>query len=116
MRKYKRYLNIDKKLCLSYNGLRIQNEIYEILKDDELSKEGNKKIINPFFELIANFNGIDSILKLEEPLEYIYLNRYKIHKILYDDDNSINIDEKILTKFTDYYYLYYLIWCQDVVV
>jgi hypothetical protein len=68
MRKYKRYLNIDKKLCLSYNGLRIQNEIYEILKDDELSKEGNKKIINPFFELIANFNGIDSILKLEEPL------------------------------------------------
>lgn len=42
MRKYKRYLNIDKKLCLSYNGLRIQNEIYEILKDDELSKEGNK--------------------------------------------------------------------------
>ena len=116
MRKYKRYLNIDKKLCLSYNGLRIQNEIYEILKDDELSKEGNKKIINPFFELIANFNGIDSILKLEEPLEYIYLNRYKIHKILYDDDNSINIDEKIVTKFTDYYYLYYLIWCQDVVV
>lgn len=110
------YLNIDKKLCLSYNGLRIQNEIYEILKDDELSKEGNKKIINPFFELIANFNGIDSILKLEEPLEYIYLNRYKIHKILYDDDNSINIDEKIVTKFTDYYYLYYLIWCQDVVV
>ena len=116
MRKYKRYLNIDKKLCLSYNGLRIQNEIYEILKDDELSNEGNKKIINPFFELIANFNGIDSILKLEEPLEYIYLNRYKIHKILYDDDNSINIDEKIVTKFTDYYYLYYLIWCQDVVV
>jgi len=116
MRKYKRYLNIDKKLCLSYNGLRIQNEIYEILKDDELSKEGNKKIINPFFELITNFNGIDSILKLEEPLEYIYLNRYKIHKILYDDDNSINIDEKIVTKFTDYYYLYYLIWCQDVVV
>ena len=116
MRKYERYLNIDKKLCLSYNGLRIQNEIYEILKDDELSKEGNKKIINPFFELIANFNGIDSILKLEEPLEYIYLNRYKIHKILYDDDNSINIDEKIVTKFTDYYYLYYLIWCQDVVV
>jgi len=86
------------------------------LKDDELSNEGNKKIINPFFELIANFNGIDSILKLEEPLEYIYLNRYKIHKILYDDDNSINIDEKIVTKFTDYYYLYYLIWCQDVVV
>ena len=116
MRKYERYLNIDKKLCLSYNGLRIQNEIYEILKDDELSKEGNKKIINPFFELITNFNGIDSILKLEEPLEYIYLNRYKIHKILYDDDNSINIDEKIVTKFTDYYYLYYLIWCQDVVV
>ena len=116
MRKYKRYLNIDKKLCLSYNGLRIQNEIYEILKDDELSNEGNKKIINPFFELIANFNGIDSILKLEEPLEYIYLNRYKIHKILYDDDNSINIDEKIVTEFTDYYYLYYLIWCQDVVV
>ena len=116
MRKYERYLNIDKKLCLSYNGLRIQNEIYEILKDDELSKEGNKKIINPFFELIANFNGIDSILKLEEPLEYIYLNRYKIHKILYDDDNSINIDEKIVTKLTDYYYLYYLIWCQDVVV
>lgn len=116
MRTYKRYLNIDKKLNLSYNGLKNQNEIYEILKDSKLSDDKNREIINPFFELITKYNEIDSILKLEDPLEYLYLCRYKIYKILYDNDTSIYIDEKIVTKFTDYYYLNYIILCQDVIV
>ena len=49
-------------------------------------------------------------------LEYLYLNRHKIHKILYDFDSTITINEEMLKEYTDYYYLYYLIKYQSVLI
>ena len=116
--KYGKYIENNTKLNLSYNGLMALNEIYEIFNEDELKNENNKKIINPFYELINNKDNITSILKGRDlnVLEYLYLNRHKIHKILYDSDSTITINEEMLKEYTDYYYLYCLIKYQSVLI
>ena len=116
--KYGKYIENNTKLNLSYNGLMVLNEIYEIFNEDELKNENNKKIINPFYELINSNNNITSILKGRDlnVLEYLYLNRHKIHKILYDSDSTITINEEMLKEYTDYYYLYCLIKYQSVLI
>ena len=116
--KYGKYIENNTKLNLSYNGLMVLNEIYEIFNEDELKNENNKKIINPFYELINNKDNITSILKGRDlnVLEYLYLNRHKIHQILYDSDSTITINEEMLKEYTDYYYLYYLINYQSVLI
>ena len=116
--KYGKYIENNTKLNLSYNGLMVLNEIYEIFNEDELKNENNKKIINPFYELINNKDNITSILKGRDlnVLEYLYLNRHKIHKILYDFDSTITINEEMLKEYTDYYYLYCLIKYQSVLI
>ena len=116
--KYGKYIENNTKLNLSYNGLMVLNEIYEIFNEDELKNENNKKIINPFYELINSNNNITSILKGRDlnVLEYLYLNRHKIHKILYDFDSTITINEEMLKEYTDYYYLYCLIKYQSVLI
>ena len=103
--KYGKYIENNTKLNLSYNGLMVLNEIYEIFNEDELKNENNKKIINPFYELINNKDNITSILKGRDlnVLEYLYLNRHKIHQILYDSDSTITINEEMLKEYTDYY-------------
>ena len=116
--KYGKYIENNTKLNLSYNGLMVLNEIYEIFNEDELKNENNKKIINPFYELINNKDNITSILKGRDlnVLEYLYLNRHKIHQILYDFDSTITINEEMLKEYTDYYYLYCLIKYQSVLI
>ena len=116
--KYGKYIENNTKLNLSYNGLMVLNEIYEIFNEDELKNENNKKIINPFYELINNKDNITSILKGRDlnVLEYLYLNRHKIHQILYDSDSTITINEEMLKEYTDYYYLYCLIKYQSVLI
>ena len=116
--KYGKNIENNTKLNLSYNGLMVLNEIYEIFNEDELKNENNKKIINPFYELINNKDNITSILKGRDlnVLEYLYLNRHKIHKILYDSDSTITINEEMLKEYTDYYYLYCLIKYQSVLI
>jgi len=116
--KYGKYIENITKLNLSYNGLMVLNEIYEIFNEDELKNENNKKIINPFYELINNKDNITSILKGRDlnVLEYLYLNRHKIHQILYDSDSTITINEEMLKEYTDYYYLYCLIIYQSVLI
>ena len=42
-------------------------------------------------------------------MEYLYMNRTQIHYILYDYDEFIYINNDSITKFADYYYLYFLI-------
>ena len=115
---YRIYIDKDKKLNLSYNGLMIQNEIYDILNEDDIQDSNNIKIINPFYELINNIDNINDILKRKDinSLEYLYLNRHKLIKILYDFDCNISIDEKMITQYTDYYYLYSLINYQSEIV
>ena len=105
---YINYFKHDKKLNLSVNGLIKQNSIYDILK----SKDNNTcGIINPFFELIDDIDKVLIILKTNDinPLEYLYLNMKKVHKILLDQDTNINIETKIVQNFIDCYYLYFLI-------
>ena len=116
--KYGKYFENNNKLNLSYNGLMLQNEIYGIFYEDELKNENFKKIINPFYELINNNDDIISILKRRDlnSLEYLYLNRQKIHQILYDFDSTITINKEMLNEYTDYYYLYCLINYQSVLV
>ena len=116
--KYGKYIENNTKLNLSYNGLMVLNEIYEIFNEDELKNDNNKKIINPFYELINNKDNITSILKGRDlnVLEYLYLNRHKIHQILYDSDSTITINEEMLKEYTDYYYLYCLIKYQSVLI
>lgn len=116
--KYRIYIEKDKKLNLSYNGLMIQNELYEILNEDDIQDENNKKIINPFYELINNIDSINDIINRNDinSMEYLYLNRQKLSKILYYFDCNISIDEKKITQYTDYYYLYCLISYQPEIV
>lgn len=116
--KYGKYIENNKRLNLSYNGLMLQNEIYGIFYEDEIKNENFKKIINPFYELFNNYDYITFILERNDlnPLEFLYLNRQKIHEILYDFDNTITIKEEMLKEYTDYYYLYCLINYQSVLI
>ena len=46
-------------------------------------------------------------------IEYLYLNKNQISSILYNEDKNIIINRDYLTKFSDYYYLYFLIKNDD---
>ena len=115
-RLYKKYFINNNKLDLSYNGLMNQNEIYEILNDENIIKnndliESERKILNPFLYLFENYDNIRELLKTTyiNIFEFIYLNKYKIHKILYVADSNIFVDFSLVKEFSDYYYLYLLI-------
>ena len=115
-RLYKKYFINNNKLDLSYNGLMNQNEIYEILNDENIIKNNDlikseRKILNPFLYLFENYDNIRELLKTTyiNIFEFIYLNKYKIHKILYDADSNIFVDFSLVKEFSDYYYLYLLI-------
>ena len=100
------------KVFLSYKGLMNQSEIFDIVNEDK--KEQNI-ITNPFYKLIENYESIKLIIgsKIENIMEYLYLNRKQIHQILYNEDGIIYINHDIITKFEDYYYLYSLIRCEE---
>ena len=115
-RLYKKYFINNNKLDISYNGLMNQNEIYEILNDENIIKNNDlikseRKILNPFLYLFENYDNIRELLKTTyiNIFEFIYLNKYKIHKILYVADSNIFVDFSLVKEFSDYYYLYLLI-------
>ena len=100
------------KVFLSYKGLMNQSEIFDIVNED---KNEQNIITNPFYKLIENYESIKLIIgsKIENIMEYLYLNRKQIHQILYNEDAIIYINNDIITKFEDYYYLYSLIRCEE---
>ena len=100
------------KVFLSYKGLMNQSEIFDIVNED---KNEQNIITNPFYKLIENYESIKLIIgsKIENIMEYLYLNRKQIHQILYNEDGIIYINHDIITKFEDYYYLYSLIRCEE---
>lgn len=113
---YIRHFKDNFKLDLAYNGLINSNEIFEIINDEEICNNNDKekeeqKQFNPLFDLIENYDYLIQILKSQDlnVIEYIYLNKYKIHKILYDKDSTIHVELDFMSEFPDYYYLYYLI-------
>ena len=82
-----------------YNN--IFNETYEINND-------------PINKLFSTFNEIENILQLKESkiIKFLYFNKFTIHKILYNEDQIINIDVNINNNENNlnvYFYLLLLI-------
>lgn len=113
---YIRHFKDNYQLDLAYNGLINQNEIYEIINDEEIGNnyqkdKNDQKLFNPILDLIGSYDNLVKILKSKDlsVVEYIYLNKHKIHKLLYDNDSTIHVEIDFMSKFSDYYCLYYLI-------
>ena len=119
----KKYMKIlkNKKLNLSYNGLINQNEIFD--KENENKENETKKSIensdickderfpNPLCGLLDGQNNLNLILENKDMsvLEYLYLNRFVVHQLLYEGDTIIKVELDYISGFKDYYYLYLLI-------
>ena len=122
----KKYMKIlkNKKLNLSYNGLINQNEIFD--KENENKENETKKSIensvipkderfpNPLCGLLDGQNNLNLILENKDMsdmsvLEYLYLNRFVVHQLLYEEDTIIKVELDYISGFKDYYYLYLLI-------
>jgi hypothetical protein len=115
-RKYIRCFSNNLRLDLSYNGLISQSEVFNILEDINNKDEKEKiKIIDPVKESIENYANIKSILENKgiNIFEYLYLNKERIHIILYNEDENITINSGMMKKFSDYYYLYFLIRAEE---
>ena len=115
-RKYIRCFSNNLRLDLSYNGLISQSEVFNILEDINNKDEKAKiKIIDPVQESIENYANIKSILEKKgiNIFEYLYLNKERIHIILYNEDENITINSGMMKKFSDYYYLYFLIRAEE---
>ena len=115
-RKYIRCFSNNLRLDLSYNGLISQSEVFNILEDINNKDEKEKiKIIDPVQESIENYANIKSILESKgiNIFEYLYLNKERIHIILYNEDENITINSEMMKKFSDYYYLYFLIRAEE---
>ena len=115
-RKYIRCFSNNLRLDLSYNGLISQSEVFNILEDINNKDEKEKiKIIDPVKESIENYANIKSILEKKgiNIIEYLYLNKERIHIILYNEDENITINSEMMKKFSDYYYLYFLIRAEE---
>lgn len=115
-RKYIRCFSNNLRLDLSYNGLISQSEVFNILEDINNKDEKAKiKIIDPVQESIENYANIKSILEKKgiNIFEYLYLNKERIHIILYNEDENITINSEMMKKFSDYYYLYFLIRAEE---
>lgn len=115
-RKYIRCFSNNLRLDLSYNGLISQSEVFNILEDiNNKDEKEKKKIIDPVQESIENYANIKSILENKgiNIFEYLYLNKERIHIILYNEDENITINSGMMKKFSDYYYLYFLIRAEE---
>ena len=111
-KKYTRYFGNNMRLDLTYNGLISQCEIYNIIEEINNTAEKDQiKMTDPVLQFIENYKNIESILTKKDIniFEYLYLNRIKIHKILYEADENITITSQMMNNFSDYYYLYFLI-------
>ena len=97
--KYKIIPNLNAKLNLCY---------YSTLAQPEENDTNYNK--NPIFKLLSNYEDIQSILKFvdKDIIKFLYFNRFKVDKILYDSEEviPINKEEKELNF---YFYLSLLI-------
>lgn len=71
---------------------------------------------NPISELIQKFEDIESIQNCDydnKMIQYVYMNKNKIHQILKDDEALIKIKKEDMNGYSDYFYLYFLIRCDN---
>lgn len=122
-KKYQKYFTKNYKLNLSYNGLINQSELFQILNDESIENnyklnQADRKLFNPFLDLIGNYKNVKELLESKgiNIFEFLYLNKYKIHNILYDGDNTIFLESNLMKNFSDYYYLYLLIKAQPEII
>ena len=122
-KKYQKYFTKNYKLNLSYNGLINQSELFQILNDESIENnyklnQADRKLFNPFLDLIGNYKNVKELLESKgiNIFEFFYLNKYKIHNILYDGDNTIFLESNLMKNFSDYYYLYLLIKAQPEII
>ena len=98
--KYEINKKLPFKLNLCYNTSLVQAE-----KNDE---NDNK---NPIIKLISNFEEITLILNLNDLdyIKFLYFNRLKVHNILYEKEELINIKNEKEDNFIFFIYLSLLI-------
>ena len=101
------------KSALSYTIIAKLNNFIENL-DEDLKKEDDRKnirIYDPITMLISNFKETQKILDLKEEniCKFLYFNRNKVHQILYEDEERINIDYVGLKKNLSFYFYLYLL-------
>ena len=84
----------------------------------ELSYDFTKKesleinIKDPLYKLLSNIDEVNYCIKKNNPelMSFLYFNRIKIHKILYDSDKIISISTNMINnKLSNYFYLSLLI-------
>ena len=92
---------------------------YKLLLDLTLKCPNEINDKNPISELINNYQEIKSIINLKTPniFQFIYFNKKKIHKILYDSEKMINLDSILIeNNLSNYFYLSLLIRDNDALV
>ena len=99
---------VDKKLTLvKRNNSKLSFSFFRLEKANDI------KLNNPIFKLFSNFSEIQNTAKkkVKKIMKYFYFNRNKIIKILYEQDQVINIDFDMLQKddLSEYFYLTILI-------
>jgi len=68
----------------------------------------------PIYNLLSDYSEIEDIFKINKPekMKYLYFNRNKIHKLLYEKDKAIEINLNLIqNKLSEYFYLILLIEC-----
>jgi len=86
------------KISLSYSGT--LNDTTELIND------------NPIYNLISSYDEIKKIIKEKklEKMKFFYFNRKKINKLIYDQEEVIEINSEIIQKkYSEYFYLSLLI-------
>ena len=84
---------------LNNDNLCQNTELTKVLKNKNKNKD-------KFEEWIINYDEINKFCKDKEynPLKFIYFNKNKIHKILYDKDETIYLDSNESEKNLSYYF------------
>ena len=102
------------KLAFSYST----SLIFGIFDNDSENKNNNQsnkeenQTYDPILKLLTNYDEIKKIMNVKENhiYKFIYFNRRKVHKILYDEEEIINVDFEWIEKtLSSYFYLSLLI-------
>ena len=95
----------------------LKEDVYKIFLQyqKELIEPFEKERQDPLFELLSNFSDIKTTYKNKNKedkylMKFFYYNKRKIQEILYEEEETIEIDNNIIdNKLSDYFYLTLLI-------